>query len=156
MRKRIVSAGVGDPQAGTSPWLVLAPLAQVEVTSEAPDFPIEAALEPGHPGGWRAATTGVQTIGLLFDAPTRIERVRLRFHEEAVARTQEFVLRWSGNGLWFREIVRQQWTFSPTGGTKQSEDYRVELDGVIKIELTIVPDISGVPAHASLAEWRLA
>jgi hypothetical protein len=155
MRKRIVSAGVDDA-ADTSPWLALAPLAQVEVSSEASDFPIEAALEPGHPGGWRAATPGVQTIRLLFDTPTTVRRVRLRFQEDAIARTQEFVLRWSGNGLWFREVVRQQWTFSPSGGTVQSEDYRVELEDVIGIELTIVPDISGVPAHASLAEWRLA
>jgi hypothetical protein len=128
----------------------------VEVSSEAPDFPIEAALEPGHPAGWRAATPGLQTIRLLFDAPTRVRRLWLRFHEDAIARTQEFVLRWSGNGLWFREIIRQQWTFSPAGGTVQSEDYRVELEGVFGVELAIVPDTSGGPACASLAEWRIA
>jgi hypothetical protein len=156
MRKRIISAGVDDAEAGTSPWLALAPLAQVEVSSEASHFPIEAALEPGHLGGWRAATPGAQTIRLFFDTPTPLRRVRLRFQEDTIARTQEFVLRWSGNGLWFREIVRQQWTFSPAGGTVQSEDYRVELEGVRAIELAIVPDISGGSAHASLAEWRLA
>jgi hypothetical protein len=128
----------------------------VEVSSEAPDFPIEAALEPGHPAGWRAAGPGLQRIRLLFDAPTRVRRLWLRFHEDAIARTQEFVLRWSGNGLWFREIIRQQWTFSPAGGTVQSEDYRVELEGVFGVELAIVPDTSGGPACASLAEWRIA
>jgi hypothetical protein len=146
----------GDAQAGTWPWLALTSLAQVEVSSEAPDFPIEAALEPGHPAGWRAASPGVQMIRLLFDAPTRVRRLWLRFHEDAIARTQEFVLRWSGNGLWFREIIRQQWTFSPGGGMVQSEDYRVELEGVFGVELTIIPDISGGPAYASLAEWRIA
>jgi len=156
MRKRIVSAAPADAQAGASSWLALIPLVQVEVSSEAPDFPIEAALEPGHTGGWRAATPGVQTVRLLFDAPTRLRRVWLRFHEDAIARTQEIVLRWSGNGSWFREIVRQQWTFSPAGATAELEDYHVELEGVTGLELTIVPDISGGPAHASLAEWRLA
>jgi hypothetical protein len=38
-------------------------------------------------------------------------------------RTQEFVLRWSRDtGHSFREIVRQQWNFSPSGGTREVED----------------------------------
>jgi len=156
MRKRTVSGASAVAEAAASSWLALAPLAQVEVSSEAPDFAIEAALEPGHAQGWRAAGPGVQTIRLHFDAPTRLRRVWLRFQEDTIARTQELVLKWSGSGHWFREIVRQQWTFSPAGATTETEDYRIELEGVTVLELTIVPDISGGPAHASLAEWRLA
>ena len=72
-------------------------------------------------------------------------------------RTQEYVLRWSADGgQSFREIVRQQWNFSPQGATSQTQDYRVELPAVTVLELSIVPDTSGGAAVASLAQLRLA
>jgi hypothetical protein len=51
--------------------------------------------------------------------------------------------------------VRQQYNFSPPATTSEREDYPVDLDGVTTLELTIVPDISGGPARASLAQLRL-
>jgi hypothetical protein len=81
----------------------------------------------------------------------------LRFDEEEHGRTQEFVLRWLPEGEQsFREIVRQQYTFSPPATNQEIEDYRVNLNGVIALELEIVPDISGGDASASLAQMRLA
>ncbi len=157
MRKRVITPA---PQPGSPPdgeWLDLEPIATVEVTSEDPAHPIESALGAGDGAGWRAAGPGAQTIRLLFDAPQWLRRIRLRFVEPAVERTQEFVLRWSaGEGEPLHEIVRQQWTFSPGGSTRELEDYRVELSGVRVLELTVVPDIGGGGARASLAEWRLA
>ena len=53
------------------------------------------------------------------------------FEEEKRERTQEFVLRWSGDGgRSYREILRQQYTFSPSGSTREVEDYIVNLQGV--------------------------
>ena len=67
------------------------------------------------------------------------------------------MLRWSPDGgQTLHEIVRQQWNFSPHGATRQTEDHRVDLTGVTVLELSIVPDISGGTAHASLAQLRLA
>ena len=43
-------------------------LAEVEITSEDADHPIESALLPGRASGWRAAGPGKQTIRLLFDS----------------------------------------------------------------------------------------
>ena len=72
-------------------------------------------------------------------------------------RTQEYALRWSSDGgQSFREIVRQQWNFSPQGSTSESEDHRVELSDVTILELIIIPDTSGKIALASLAQLRLA
>jgi len=49
---------------------------------------------------------------------------------------QEFVLRWSSdNGNSFREIVRQQWNFSPPDSIREAEDYAVELSEVTTLEL---------------------
>jgi hypothetical protein len=79
------------------------------------------------------------------------------FHEVEQERTQEFVLRWSSDGgQSYREIVRQQYNFSPPGATREVEDYEVNLDGVTVLEIKIVPEISSGTAHASLAALRLA
>jgi hypothetical protein len=59
-------------------------------------------------------------------------------------------------GASFRDPVRQQWTFSPTGSAREAEDYRVDLSDVTVLELSIVPDVSGGGEHASLAQWRVA
>jgi hypothetical protein len=79
------------------------------------------------------------------------------FQEDEQSRTQQFVLRWSPDGGGsYREIVRQQYNFSPPGTTSESEDYKLDLDGVTALEVDIVPDISGGPARASLAQLLLA
>jgi hypothetical protein len=76
--------------------------------------------------------------------------------ETEAARTQEFSLRWrpEKDGR-TREIVRQQWNFSPTGSTTEMEDYKVDLANVGILELIINPDVSQGEALATLAEWRI-
>ena len=138
-------------------WLDLERAATVEVTSEDKDFPIESSLsiEPGQ--GWRAAQPGIQIIRLVFDEPQKLKRVSLVFEEKEIKRTQEFVLRASLNsGGLFREILRQQWNFSAPTSTREIEEYRVELQDIIAVELEIIPNISGGAAHASLKSLRLA
>ena len=157
MRKRIINQ---DPQ-NVSPvdhsWLDLQRLAQVEVTSEEAANPIEAALIPSVGSGWRAAQAGEQTIRLLFDESQKVRRIQLLFDEDQQARTQEFVLRWSPDaGQSYREIVRQQYNFSPPGMRHEFEDYAVDLVGVTALELRIIPDISGGEARASVAQLRIA
>ena len=157
MRKRIIGPGPGEVPAAEPGWLDLDLLAQVEITSEDADYPIESALIPGTGLGWRAAQPGEQLIRLLFDEPLRLQRLRLVFHEAEQERTQEFVLRWSADrGQSYREILRQQYNFSPPAVTREVEDYDIDLDGVTALELEIVPDISGGSARASLAQLRLA
>ncbi|MCI0664783.1 MAG: hypothetical protein L0220_27285, partial [Acidobacteria bacterium] len=143
MRKRIISPAPQENAPPEEDWLNLEDLAQVEFTSEDAEYPIETALLPGTGSGWRAAQAGEQTIRLNFDRPQQLNRIRLLFLEPDAVRTQEFTLRWSPDGgQSFREIVRQQWNFSPPDATREVEDYRVELSGVTILELTIVPDMS--------------
>ena len=87
-------------------WLDLDLLAQVEISSEEADYPIESALIPGTGLGWRAAQPGEQTIRLLFDQLLSLRRIHLMFHEGE------------------QEILRQQYNFSPP------EAPRSELGGV--------------------------
>ena len=138
-------------------WLDLDQKAVVEVTSEERDYPVESALVSGNMQGWRAAESGAQTIRLIFDESQRFTRIALVFEETETERTQEFTLRWSPDGgRSFREIVRQQWNFSPPNSIRDVEEYRVELSGVNVLELVIVPDISGGVARASLKSLRLS
>lgn len=138
-------------------WLDLEQLAQVEISSEDAEHPIESALIQNNASGWRANEPGKQTIRLVFDKPQNITRIQLLFEESGDERTQEFVLRWSPDDRNNkREIVRQQYNFSPAANTRELEDYTVNLDGVLILEMDITPDISGGNARASLAQLRLA
>jgi len=157
MHKRIIAQAQKEPASSDQDWLNVAELAEVEITSEDPAHPIESALLPDRASGWCAAGPGKQTIRLLFNHPQRLRRIWMNFVEPGTERTQEYVLRWSPDrGRSFRDIVRQQWNFSPQGATNETEDHHVELPAVTVLELSITPDISGGSALASLAQLRLA
>ena len=157
MRKRLITAAPQDGTRTDQDWLDLGREATVEVTSETKDHPVERALLLSDLGGWRAAQAGTQIIRLLFDHPLRVKRISLVFQETEKTRTQEFVLRWSSDfGRSFREIVRQQWNFSPSAAVRELENYSVDLSDLTVMELEIVPDKSGGEARASLESLRLA
>jgi hypothetical protein len=157
MRKRLISPAPERVRPHDEGWKDLDTAAVVEVTSEEEDYPIECALLPRETRGWRATGPGTQTIRLVFDEPQRLRRIALVFEENDTKRTQEFVLRWSpDSGHSFREIVRQQWNFSPPETMREVEEYQLELSDVNVLELIIIPDISGGTARASVKSLRLS
>ena len=159
MRKSIVSpSAVATPPIGEL-WRDLERIARVEISSEDEQFPIEHALGKKETTGWRAAGTGPQLIRLHFDEPLNIKRLRLHFVDRTAERSQEFAV-YAGSGSELKEIVRQQWTFSPQGSTEEIEDYTVNLSGITTLELRIDPDRSHDPKqsqnYASLQSLKLA
>lgn len=151
MRKRHITPAPQRKPFDHDHGLDLSTIAVVEVTSEQKDHPIESALILGESKGWRAAEPGSQTIRIIFDRPQKLQRISLVFEEKETRRTQEFVLRWSSEQTGsFREIVRQQWNFSPPHTTTEVEEYRVELSDVSVLELIIAPEMGGGAARASL------
>jgi len=157
MRKRLITPTSAPVRSRGEGWLDVERAAIVEIASEDKDHPVESAFSSGAAQGWRAAGPGPQTIRLVFDRPQRLNRIALTFEENEMARTQEFVLLWSSDGgNSFREIVRQQWNFSPPETTGEIENYEVELSNVTVLELNIVPDVSGGSSHASLKSLRLS
>ena len=156
MRKRLISPIRQVAPDFESRYLELDREASVEVTSEDPQYPIEGALVRGDKRGWRASEAGPQTIRLTFDKPQSIERIELEFDENHTVRTQEFVLRWMPKMGQPREIVRQQWNFSPPGIVHEAENFSVQLSEVRMLELTITPDIGGGQDRASLSQLRVA
>ncbi|HEX4083295.1 MAG TPA: hypothetical protein VHY22_00180 [Chthoniobacteraceae bacterium] len=160
MNKRIIPAGAPGDSADDGEWLDIDSLAELEITSDDPEHPIDSALDIHHQGEgeWRASTPGEQLIRILFHKPQSLRRIRLVFEERRVNRTQQFTLRWIPEGLrqTGREIVRQQYNFSPPQTSVEIEDLRVELDQLRALELLIIPDIGGGEAHASLKQIRLS
>ena len=157
MRKRIIPTEEQDAVVPDQDWLSIEELTEVEITSEDAAHPIEAALLPGQQGGWRAAQSGEQTIRFLFTTPQPIRRIWLHFIELHAARTQEYIVRWAPDaGAEFRDVVRQQWNFSPDGSTSEMEDHHIDLPAVAVLELRIIPNISGGSSLASLEHLRLA
>jgi hypothetical protein len=159
MRKSIVTPENTRAVPAEGSWLDLEKIARVEVTSEDAAFPIEHALGSAVTTGWRASAPGPQMIRLIFDAPQTIRQIQVHFVERAVERSQEFALFAGGTGE-LREVVRQQWSFSPQGSTEELEDYSKELDGISVLELRIDPDRSHDPklskAFASLQSLKVA
>ena len=157
MRKRLITTRPETVQSRGEGWLDVERAAIVEITSEDRNFPVESAFVSKEAQGWRAAMAGTQTIRLIFDQPQRLKQISLVFEEKEIPRMQEFVLRWSSDGgSSFREIVRQQWNFSPPETIREVEQYQVELSNVTVLELTVVPNTSGGSARASLKSLRLS
>jgi Anaphase-promoting complex, subunit 10 (APC10) len=159
MRKSIVSPSAVAATPISDLWRDLERIARVEISSEDEQFPIENALGKKSTTGWRAAGTGPQLIRLHFDEPMNIKRLHLHFVDRAAERSQEFAV-YAGAGSELKEVVRQQWSFSPNGSTEEIEDYPVNLSGITTLEVRIDPDRSHDPKqsqnYASLQSLKLA
>jgi hypothetical protein len=167
MRKQMMDAGAKTAErAGTAAnsWIDLESVAAVEISSEEQRCPIERALGLGSERevctGWRASTPGPQTIRLRFDQPTDLHRIYLHFVEGAKERSQEFSVHAGSTDGDLREVVRQQFAFSPGGATEEVEDYRVDLKNVKVFELRVDPDRAHDPKqsreYASLVRLKVA
>jgi F5/8 type C domain len=139
IRKKLIQ------QAGeeSEKWLDLARCATFEVTSEDPTGPLENALTSDSTK-WIAETPGEQILRIRFDQPQDIAKIRVLFEETATSRSQEFAIFWlpAGESAW-REVVRQQFNFSPPNTTQEQETFHVPLKKAEGLELRIVPERSG-------------
>lgn len=150
IRKKLIEVSSTESEN----WLDLARSATFEVTSEEAEHPIEHALTKSA-DKWMASTTGEQIIRMRFDEAERISRIFLLFEETTTPRSQEFVIRWlpAGETTW-REVVRQQFNFSPPNTTEERENFTVCLEAVDALELRIIPERGG-GGRASLSQLRL-
>jgi hypothetical protein len=153
LRKHIVKAPPSHPVPEPGE-MDIAATAIVQVTSEDPAHPIEYVFDTRRgPGGsrWVAAEPGEQTLILAFDTPQTMHRIIVEVEELEVSRTQEFRLSVSHDGgQIYRELRRQEYTFSPPGTTFEREDWTVLTEGVTHLQLWIKPDKGGTPCRATL------
>jgi hypothetical protein len=134
-------------------------VATVLVTSETADHPIDNVFDGRRgPGGsrWVAEKPGEQTLILAFDAPQMIHTITLEVEEPAVSRTQELALSLSKDGgQTYREVVRQEFNFSPPGTAFEREHWTVSADMVTHLRLSIKPDKGNHACKATLTSLAL-
>ena len=134
-------------------------IATVLVTSEDPDHPIDHVFDGQRgPGAsrWIAAQPGEQRLILAFDAPQTIQQLRVEIDEPDVSRTQEMDVSISTDGgRTYRELLRQEYTFSPPGTSHEHEEWTVNAGGVSHLQLRIKPDKSGRACRATLTSLTL-
>jgi hypothetical protein len=158
LRKQIIKELSADPVI-VSGEIEIAAVATVLVTSESPDHPVDLAFDGrGGPGGsrWIAGETGEQELILAFDTPQIIRQIGLEIEEPDVARTQELHLSTScDGGQTYRELLRQEYNFSPPGTTFEREQWAVTAQGVTHLRLVIKPDKGGKPCRATITSLTL-
>src|SRR3954447_25383409 len=142
LRKQIIQAP-GATSGATPGEIDIAAVATVLVTSEAAEHPVDHAFDDSRgPGGsrWMAGEPGEQTLILAFDAPQPIRRVALEVEETEIARTQELQIAVSTDGgQSYREVLRQEYNFSPPGTTFEREDWALNSETVTHVRFVIRP-----------------
>ena len=125
----------------------VADVATVQVTSEQVEHPIDNAFDNNRgPGGsrWIANEPGEQTVTLHFDHPQTIRKVGVEIEEPEVSRTQELSVSVSSDGgRTFRQLVRQEFNFSPPGTSFEREVWSASAEAVTHLRLDIRPDKGG-------------
>ena len=159
MLRKQVSKAISSPPIPPLDAIDVAAVATVLVTSEDPAHPIDHTFDDSRgPGGsrWIAGERGEQTVILAFDSPQAIRRVALEVEEPEVARIQELQLAVSTDGgRTYRELLRQEYNFSPPGTMFEMEDWVVNSDAVTHLRLVIRPDKGGKPCRATITSLVL-
>jgi hypothetical protein len=144
IRKRVLRRDHEAKNLSKPDGLNVGELATVWITSEASDYPIDNVFDGTRgPGAtrWLAAEPGLQTLILEFDEPQIVREIELESEEREAPRTQELSLSVSsGRGTGYRELLRQEFNFSPSGATFEKEAWTVEAKGVTHLRLSIAPD----------------
>jgi hypothetical protein len=139
--------------------LPLGALAEVRASSEDKDHAIVLAFDDGDgPGStfWKAGDPGEQTITVAFREACRLSKVSIQVEEREVTRTQEVQLAVSTDGgLTYRELLRQEFTFSPNGATWEEERWTVPDDRLTHVRLVIKPDKGRRDMYATLTSFGL-
>lgn len=150
------SAPQAPPAAGGG--LDIGALATALISSEAGGHPVENMFDGRPDTRWLAADAGEQTLILAFDAAQPLSRVALTIEERRDTRVQELDLAVSTDGgrAW-RELVRQEFNFSPGGATVEAEDWRLP-PGLLAthLRLRIRPDKGGGACRATVTSLTLS
>lgn len=158
LRKRLMSKA-SSPPARQPGEIDIANSATLVYSSENPDHPVEHLIDGQCGRGstrWTSARPNeTERIVLEFDRPQRISCLVYEVEECLQERTQEVLVEVStDNGRSHRQVLVQEYVFSPQGATFQHEELRLDLPAITHLSLTIVPNKSG-SGVASLTSLRL-
>jgi F5/8 type C domain len=158
LRKRQLTADVAA-RADVAGELDIASCATIAFTSEDPAHPVEHLLDGSSgPGATRWTSARADTIEQIlveFDKPQILSRLVYEVEEATRERTQEVRVEVSEDGgRTYRQVLVQEYTFSPAGATYQREEQRLNLRQISHLRLRIVPNKSG-SGTATLTALRL-
>lgn len=147
LRKRPLEAEAAT-SARAAGEIDIAGCATIAYSSEDPAHPVEHMLDGRNgPGATRwvsARPDTVEHIVIEFDRPQPVSRLLYEVEETLRERTQEVRLDVSEDGgQSYRQILVQEYNFSPRGATYQREEQRLDLDRVTHLRLAIVPNKNG-------------
>jgi hypothetical protein len=158
LRKRQLEAD-GTTRARATDEVDIASCASIAYSSEDPAHPVEHLLDgrsgPGATRWISARPDVIEQIVVEFDQPQTISRLVYEVEEAVRERTQEMRVEVSEDGgRTYRQVLVQEYTFSPGGATYQREEQRLNLHQVSHLRLTIVPNKNG-SGTATLTSLRL-
>ena len=158
LRKRPLEAEAAT-SARAAGEIDIAGCATIAYSSEDPAHPVEHMLDgrngPGATCWVSARPDVVEHIVIEFDQPQPIARLVYEVEETLQERTQEVRFEVSEDGAQsYRQILVQEYNFSPRGATYQREEQRFNLRQVTHLRLTLAPNKSG-SGTASLTALRL-
>ena len=158
LRKQILGSSTSAPSRRGAEKDVAA-IATVLVSSEDPHHPIDNAFDDRRGAGgsrWIAQQPGEQTVIVAFDTAQSLRRVSIDVEEPHVSRTQELAVSVSDDGgHTYRDLVRQEYNFSPPGTTFEHEDWSIHADRVSHLRVVIKPDKGEKLARATLTTLAL-
>src|SRR6516165_7205527 len=159
LRKRQQLRADDAASASVAGELDIASCATIAFTSEDPAHPVEHLLDGSSgPGAarWSSARADmIEQILVEFDQPQILSRLVYEVEETGRQRTQEVRVEVSEDGgRTYRQILVQEYNFSPAGATYQHEEQRLNLRHVSHLRLTIVPNKNG-SGRATLTALRL-
>ena len=142
--------GITPSETARNRWLDLDVLADVTIIAGGQRVAPSA-------GRWSSDCPGEQMIEIRFRHPTTVSRLRLVSYEAERSCTQTLAI-WASSrrGERHREVVRQQFEFSPSGATERIEEYALQLEDVSVLQVRIVPRTDGQRAVARLSELQVA
>ena len=158
LRKRPLEADAAT-SARDAGEINIAGCSTIAYSSEDAAHPVERMLDgrsrPGATRWMSARPDTTEHMVIEFDRPQTISRLVYEVKETMRERTQEVRVEVSEDGgRSYRQILVQEYNFSPGGATYQHEEQRFNLRQVTHLRLTIVPNKSG-SGTATLATLRL-
>jgi hypothetical protein len=158
LRKRQLEAD-GATRARAADEVDIASCATIAYSSEDPAHPVEHLVDgragPGATRWISARPDMIEQIVVEFDRPQTISGLVYEVEEAMRERTQEVRVEVSEDGgRTYRQILVQEYTFSPGGATYQREEQRLNLHQASHLRLTIVPNKNG-SGTATLTSLRL-
>ncbi|MBV8739966.1 MAG: discoidin domain-containing protein [Alphaproteobacteria bacterium] len=159
IRKRPLETSAATADTRAAGEIDIIGCATIAYSSEDPAHPVEHMFDGCTGAGatrWMSARPdAVEHIVLKFDQPQVISRLVYEVEETNRERTQEVRVEISEDrGRSYRQILVQEYNFSPSGATYQREEQRFNLLRVSHFCLTIVPNKNG-SGTATLTSLRL-